>query len=465
MGRTGSRTTGLPYAELHCHSHFSFLDGASSPEELVSEAVRLGLTALALTDHDGFYGVVRFAEAARVHGLPTVFGSELSLDAPPVLGSARGAARTGTPDPSATHLVVLAADPIGYARLGTAIAESQLAGEKGYPRLSSDRLAELAGTDSRWTVLTGCRKGAVPAALAADGPMAARRALDDLVDRFGRQRVVVELWDHGHPSDVERNDALATLAAEAAVGLVVTNNVHYHRPTRRRLATTMAAVRARRPLEELDGWLPAAGTAHLRSGAEQARRFDRWPGAVEAADELGRRCAFDLRLVAPGLPPYPCPDGLDEMGLLRRLATEGATDRYGPRSAERVAGAWTQIDRELGVIDDLGFPGYFLVVHDIVAFCHRSGIYCQGRGSAANSAVCYALGITNADAVGLGRALPLSRTRGPAGYRPGHRKRPSRGGHPVRVRPSRSSPRRPGSQRHHVSAPISGARRSPGVGL
>ena len=300
MGRTGYRTTGLPYAELHCHSYFSFLDGASSPEELVAEAVRLGLTALALTAHDGFSGVVRFAAAARAHGLPTVF--------------ARGAARTGTPDPSATHLVVLAADPIGYARLGTAIAESQLAGEKGRPRLSSDRLAELAGTDSRWTVLTGCRKGAVPAALAADGPMAARRALDDLVDRFGRQRVVVELWDHGHPSDVERNDALATLAAEAAGGLVVTNNVHYHRPTRRRLATTMAAVRARRPLEELDGWLPAAGTAHLRSGAEQARRFDRWPGAVEAADELGRRCAFDLRLVAPGLPPYPCPDGLDEMG-------------------------------------------------------------------------------------------------------------------------------------------------------
>ncbi len=402
MSGPGSRTTGLPYAELHCHSHFSFLDGASSPEELVAEAVRLGLTALALTDHDGFYGVVRFAEAARVHGLPTVFGSELSLDAPPVVGSARGTARTGSPDPSATHLVVLAADPIGYARLGTAIAESQLAGEKGRPRLSSDRLAELAGTDSHWTVLTGCRKGAVPAALADGGPMAARRELDDLVERFGRQRVVVELWDHGHPSDVERNDALAALAAEAAVGLVATNNVHYHRPARRRLATTMAAVRARRSLEELDGWLPAAGTAHLRSGVEQARRFGRWPGAVEAAHELGRRCAFDLRLVAPGLPPYPCPDGLDEMGLLRRLATEGAVDRYGPRSAERVAGAWTQIDRELGVIDDLGFPGYFLVVHDIVAFCHRSGIYCQGRGSAANSAVCYALGITNADAVGLG---------------------------------------------------------------
>ena len=408
VDRTGTPTSCPSYAELHCHSHFSFLDGASSPDELVAEAVRLGLSALALTDHDGFYGVVRFAEAARTHGLPTVFGSELSLDVPVVRGpatrgSARsGAARTGTPDPAATHLVVLATDPVGYARLGTAIAESQLAGGKGRPRLSSDRLAELAGTDPHWTVLTGCRKGAVPAALTTDGPVAARRALDDLVDRFGRDRVVVELWDHGHPLDVERNDALAGLANAAGVGLVATNNVHYHRPARRRLATTMAAVRARRPLEELDGWLPAAGTAHLRSGAEQAHRFARWPGVVAAADELGRRCAFDLGLVAPGLPPYPCPDGLDEMGLLRRLATHGAADRYGPRGAERVVGAWAQVDRELEVIDHLGFPGYFLVVHDIVDFCRRSDIYCQGRGSAANSAVCYALGITNADAVGLG---------------------------------------------------------------
>ena len=407
VDRAPKDETGPPYAELHCHSHFSFLDGASSPDELVAEAVRLGLSALALTDHDGFYGVVRFAEAARAHGLPTVFGSELSLDVPSTNGSATHgsatrSARTGAPDPAATHLVVLATDPIGYARLGTAIAESQLAGGKGRPRLSSDRLAELAGADPHWTVLTGCRKGAVPAALEADGPAAARRALDDLVDRFGRDRVVVELWDHGHPLDVERNDALADLATAVGVGLVATNNVHYHRPARRRLATTMAAIRARRPLEELDGWLPAAGTAHLRSGTEQAHRFARWPGVVAAADELGRRCAFDLGLVAPGLPPYPCPDGLDEMGLLRRLATDGAADRYGPRDAERVVGAWTQVDRELGIIGELGFPGYFLVVHDIVAFCHRSDIYCQGRGSAANSAICYALGITNADAVGLG---------------------------------------------------------------
>ena len=389
----------VPYAELHCHSHFSFLDGASEPSELVAEASRLGLTALAVTDHDGFYGVVRFAEAARRHGLPTVFGAELTIDAP--------SPRTGSPDPPGNHLVVLAEGPDGYARLGTAITEAQLAGSKGHPRLSLDMLTGLyegaAGEGhAPWMVLTGCRKGAVPAALVSDGPSAARRVLDDLVARFGRDRVAVELWDHGNPIDAGRNEALARLAVSAGVTAVATNNVHHHDLSRRRLATVMAAVRARRSLEELDGWLPAAGSAHLRSGAEQARRFARFPGVVEVAAELGERCAFDLDLIAPDLPPYPCPDGLDEIGYLRRLAEAGAADRYGPRGSERVAGAWEQVDHELAVIGQLGFAGYFLVVWDLVQFCRRSDIYCQGRGSAANSAVCYAMGITNADAVGLG---------------------------------------------------------------
>ena len=253
----------VSYAELHCHSNFSFLDGASDPTELAAEASRLGLIALALTDHDGLYGAVRFAEAARHYDLPTVFGSELSLEA--------DGGRTGRPDPMATHLVVLADGVDGYARLATAITEAQMAGEKGRPRLSLDRLADLAGPwpgtpGDCWVVLTGCRKGAVATALEANGPTAARRAVDQLVDRFGRDRVAVELWDHGHPLDGERNDALARLASSAGVVAVATNNVHYHRPSRRRLATAMAAVRARRSLDDLDGWLPAAAGAHLRSG-------------------------------------------------------------------------------------------------------------------------------------------------------------------------------------------------------
>ena len=395
------------YAELHCHSNFSFLDGASHPEELAAEAVRLGLEALAICDHNGFYGVVRFAEAAGALGLPTVFGAELTLPPPPsspqpARRRRENLERPGPADPPGVHLLVLARDPRGYALLARAIGEGQLAGRKGAPRFDYDRLVELggAGTGDHWLILTGCRKGAVPRALAADGAPAARRALDRLTADFGAANVAVELWDHGLPGDPVRNEALAGLAADANLALVATGNVHHHSVDRRRLAAAMAAVRARCSLDEIDGWLPPAGRP-LRSGAEQAARFARWPDAVERAADLGLECAFDLQLVAPDLPPYPCPDGLDEMGYLRRLVAGGGARRYGERGAERVAGAWAQLDRELDVIGTLGFPGYFLVVWDIVEFCRRAGILCQGRGSAANSAVCYALGITNVDAVSL----------------------------------------------------------------
>jgi error-prone DNA polymerase len=164
----------------------------------------------------------------------------------------------------------------------------------------------------------------------------------------------------------------------------------------------MAAVRGRRSLDDMDGWLPAAASAHLRSGTEQARRFARYPGAVSGAAQLGRDCAFDLKLVAPNLPPFPTPAGHTEMTWLTHLTEQGAQHRYGPRHSPNHPRAYAQIDYELDMINQLGFPGYFLVVWDIVRFCNESSIYCQGRGSAANSAVCYALGITKADAVGLG---------------------------------------------------------------
>jgi error-prone DNA polymerase len=383
------RRGSVPYAELHCHSNFSFLDGASHPEELAEEAARLGLEALALTDHDGLYGVVRYAEAARVVGLPTVFGAELTLGV--------AAPQNGVADPMGHHVVALADGPAGYARLARAISVAQLAGEKGAPRAT---LAELAETGrGHWWVLTACRKGTVPAALLERGPAAAGRELQRLIEAFGRDRVAVELWDHGDPLDSARNDALAELAARHDVGCIASGNVHYATPAHRPLATALAAVRARRSLDELDPWLPAAGGAYLCSGAEMARRFARYPGAVERAAEIGRAAAFDLALVAPDLPPFPCPEDHTEMSYLRERVEEGATRRYGPRADTL---AWRTIDHELAVIEALGFPGYFLVVWDIVRFCAEKDIYCQGRGSAANSAVCYALGVTKADAVSLG---------------------------------------------------------------
>ncbi|MEM9653197.1 MAG: error-prone DNA polymerase [Actinomycetota bacterium] len=386
----------VPYAELHCHSSFSFLDGASQPEELAEEAARLDLKALAVTDHDGFYGVVRFSEAAKAVGLPTIFGAELTVEKLDI--------SQGQPDPDGSHLLVLARDPVGYGALARVISEAQLAGEKGAPRFTMSDLDRWV-TDAElehWLVLTGCRKGAVPRALDREGPAAAADALHRLIDRFGRRNVAVELWDHGAPLDSARNDAMVELAVRADVDLVATNNVHYAAPARRQLAAAMAAVRARRSLDEMEGWLNTAASAHLRSGDEQARRFARYPGVVERAAEIGLDCAFDLSLVAPELPPFPCPDGLSEMGFLRRLVEEGGLIRYGPRDAPYVRGAWDQLDKELDLIEHLGFPGYFLVVWDIVDFCNRNGILCQGRGSAANSAVCYVLGVTKADAVSLG---------------------------------------------------------------
>jgi len=411
--RAGTGT--VPYAELHCHSNFSFLDGASHPEELATEAARLGLETLAVTDHDGFYGVVRFSEAAAAVGLATAFGAEITITANTRVVRSEDdtltqvhtgqAPESHAPDPSGTHLLALADGPDGYARLSRALSQGHLAGEKGAPQFAFDDLADqLAG--HCW-VLTGCRKGAVPAALAAEGVDGARRELCRLAEAFGRDRVLVELWDHGDPVDGPRNDVLYELAGELGLGVVATNNVHYARPAGRKLATAVAAVRSRRSLAAIDPWLPPAAGAHLRSGEEQAARFARYPGAVERAAEVGRSAAFDLRLVAPNLPPFPCPPGFSEMAYLRQVTTEGALRRYGsrPRDAEDLslrARAWETIDHELDLIEELDFAGYFLVVWDLVEFCRRADIFCQGRGSAANSAVCYAIGITAADAVSLG---------------------------------------------------------------
>lgn len=380
----------VPYAELHAHSAFSFLDGASTPEELVSEAARLGLRAIALTDHDGLYGVVRFAEAARELGMRTVFGAELSLS---------DTSRTDVPDPPGPHLLVLARGPEGYRRLSRQIAAAHLAGgEKGKPRYDYDSLTEAAG--GHWHILTGCRKGHVRQALSTGGTDAAAVALENLVDRFGADRVSIELTHHGDPLDDERNATLAGLAPRFGVGVVATTAAHFAEPSRGRLAMAMAAIRARQSLDDAAGWLTPRGGAHLRSGDEMARIFAQCPDIVTAAADLGEQCSFELALIAPQLPPFDTPDGHTEDSWLRELTMIGAAGRYGPRAS--APAAYAQIERELDVISALNFPGYFLVVHDITQFCRRNDILCQGRGSAANSAVCYALGVTAVDPVANG---------------------------------------------------------------
>lgn len=387
----------VPYAELHAHSHYSFLDGASAPEALVAEAVHRQLDGLALTDHDGVYGAVRFAEAAEAYdrpstnpdrrGIRTCYGAELSLGL--------STPQQGVADPEGEHLVVLARGPEGYRRLCSALTDAHLTdgAEKGRPLYDLGRLSDTAA--GHWTVLTGCRKGAVRQALEHHGPDAAEREIRRLRELFGHDNVLVELTDHGHPGDAHRNAALAELAHHLRCPTVATNAVHYASPESFPLATAVAAVRARRSLEELDGWLPATPRAHIRSGAEMARLFRRFPGAVERTVEIADDCAFALRAATPRLPRQDVPEGHTEMTWLREKTWRGAAQRYPDLIAEGRA----RIERELATIEQLEFPGYFLIVDDIVRFARDRGILCQGRGSAAASAVCYALGITVIDPI------------------------------------------------------------------
>lgn len=399
----------VPYAELHAHSAYSFLDGASHPEELVEEAARLGLEAIALTDHNGFYGVVRFYEAAREWGIATVYGAELTLTAtrtdlapaPSLADSTDSAPRTGEPDPPGTHLLVLARGQEGYRRLSREIAAAHMAaGEKGILRYDLDALTAAAG--GHWQILTGCRKGQLRQALEQDlraggPPVRAEAALRDLVERFGAERVSVELTHHGLPADDERNAHLIALADRLGLPVVATTGAHFASPAQRHRAMALAAIRSRSSLDDMAGWLAPTGGAHLRSGAEMARLFADYPQAIANAVALARECAFDLKLIAPELPPFPVPEGHDENSWLRHLTMKGAAERYG--TPQQNPAAYRQIEHELAVITGMKFPGYFLVVHDIVMFCKNNGILCQGRGSAANSAVCYAIGITNVDPV------------------------------------------------------------------
>ena len=450
----------MPYAELHTHSNFSFLDGASHPEELAAEAARLGLSALALTDHNGLYGVVRFAEAARAFGLPTVFGAELTIT-----GVGVAPTRTGMPDPDGTHLVVLARDPEGYARLSRVIAEAHLAGgEKGKPIITLDALADRHG--GHWQVLTGCRKGALAAALTADGPAAAAQTLDQLIGRFGRDHLAVELWDHGNPIDTTRNDALAVLATERGVAPVATNNVHYATPARFPLATALAAVRARRTLGDLEGWLPSSATACLRGEAEQRRRFARWPGVVERAAELGRRVRVRPPPGGAASPRLPGARRAHRADLAGRAGPPGrhrpvrapggragargvgpARPRAGHHRRARVP---RLLPHRVGHRRLLPAPGHLLPGPGLGG--HLGGLlrprHHQRRRRRPRAAL---------------RALPLPGPRRAAGHRRRHRVGPTRGGHPVRLRALRPAARRPGGQRHHLPVPLGAPRRGQGA--
>ncbi|MDH3463678.1 MAG: PHP domain-containing protein, partial [Acidimicrobiia bacterium] len=344
------------YAELHCHTNFSFLDGASHPEDLIESAVELGYEALAVTDHDGFYGVSRFWQAAKATGLPVIYGVEIGLepgddgDPDPLktaetwdqlryarVKGAQGRLRRGrsvrahgtkpTDLPETDHLVLLAGSPAGYRGLSHLVTRAQLRGEKDHPIYSWLDLADAAG-NSDIHALTGCHAGAVPKAASAGDLAGTIREASRLRDLFG-PRLHIEMWHHAMPEDHGRNDLLWDVAQKLSLSTVASNQVHYHQRSDAYLSEVLAAIGGRRTLAAADGFRPASDERYLKDPLEMETRFRRYSGAVARSAELGRRRAFDLGLMAPQLPDFPMPGHFrGEMEFLEHLTWEGARDVY-----------------------------------------------------------------------------------------------------------------------------------------
>ena len=351
----------VPFAELHAVSSYSFLQGASEPEVMVERAVELGLSGLAVVDRDGFYGLMKFAESAARAGLPVVFGAELSLEPAP--------------------LTVLARDPEGYRRLSRLISQARMdAGEKDkvrYPPLAeiATRLQDHCLFLVGWQWLD---------------------RIDHLLERIKIDSIVLEYAYTMLPEDADRHSALDRFNNMRAIATA--------RPaaaTRAdtRLAAAKRALARRNCLEEAEPDAHPMGAGWLRSGEQMRQIFAHRPDLISETVEVLRQCTFNWDALAPNLPYFHVPEGHTQMSWLERLVWERAQVRYASRPPEIKERAWAQIRHELSVIEQLDFPGYFLIVCDLVDFCKSSTILCQGRGSAANSVVCFCLGITNAEPI------------------------------------------------------------------
>ena len=345
------------YAELHARSNFSLLDGASHPEELVEEAAALGYAALALTDRDGLYGVVRAHQAARDRGFRLIVGADITVE-------------------GGRLLTLLCQDRDGYANLSRLITKARLASPKGRAECRLDDVA-------------GAAKGLC--ALAAD-PVVAPTWRDLFGDAF-----YLELSNHLGPGDAERAAEVVRVAKRLAIPTVATNDVRYHAPARRRLHDVLVCTREKTTLDRAGRLLAANAERYLKPTAELEHLFAAHPGVLQRTLEVAARCRFSLDELAFRFPAFPLPEGETPQGLLTRLVKEGAARRYQPLGPKELA----KLAHELNLIEKLKLAGYFLIVWDIVRFCRERGILCQGRGSAANSAVCYSLGITAVDPVGM----------------------------------------------------------------
>jgi error-prone DNA polymerase len=351
----------MPYIELHASSAFSFLRGGSFPEQLAQVAAKLEIPAMALLDRNGVYGAQRFSVAAREHNVRPIIGCELSME-------------------DGSILPVLVENRAGYKNLCELLTQAHLRGEKGKCAVQWSEQPEFA-------------EGLV--ALFGSGNTNATDRARFLIDLFGRENVFVELQRHFIRGEDRINRELIDLARANRLPLLATNGVQYAKPYGREVMDVFTCIREHTHLDAAGKLLSQNAERHLKSDREMRAIFADLPEAIENTSRLAERLTFSLENLGYEFPEYPVPAGHTMDSFLRTIVWFGAQQRYASISAK----VKRQLEEELALITKLGFPGYFLIVWDIINFCREHNIMVQGRGSAANSALCYCLGITPVDPV------------------------------------------------------------------
>jgi error-prone DNA polymerase len=423
----------MPYIELHARSAFSFLEGASLPEELVATCAQHELPAMALLDTDGVYGAPRFHLAAQKLKIKAHIGAEVSC-APlhPVIRSGASAsrsealteskslprARRGAPYPQpakrveiprfvrndnamggpAFRLPLLVSTRTGYQNLCRLITKMKLRAQKGEGAVCKEELEEHS---QGLICLTGGAEGPLADALQRGGLDEARSQVDQLIAIFGPGNVYVELQRHFEREEESRNRAAITIARTLNLPLLATNGVYYATAKARELCDAFTAIRNHRTLSTAGRLLSRNSERFLKSAQEMQQLFADLPETISNTFALSSRLEFTLNDLGYEFPLYPVPEGETMNSFLHQKAWEGFHQRYGRAEPDMQTRARLQIEKELKLIEKLKLAGYFLIVWDLVRFCREQNILAQGRGSAANSAVCYSLGITAVDAVSM----------------------------------------------------------------
>jgi error-prone DNA polymerase len=390
------------YVEFHARSAFTFLEGGSIPEELMDVCAKLGMKAMALLDRDGVYGSARFHLAANKLDLKAHIGAETTVSSFefPVSSGTNEESTTRNSKPETRNLPLIVHNRVGYQNLCRLITRMKMRGPKNCdPSLSAATEADLREYSAGLICLTGDGRGPLAMALQNGGPQSAKAAVAKLVDIYGHDNVYVELQRHFNREEEARNQVAIAVARELDLPLLATNGVAYAVPERRQILDVFTCIRYHTTLDEAGSLLEANSERHLKSPKEMQALFADLPEAIANTLSLSNRIEFSLKDLGYEFPKYPVPDGHTINSFLRHLAEKGMEDRYSHAPADLRRRARRQMERELALIENLGLAGYFVIVWDIIRFCRGEDILVQGRGSAANSVVCYSLGITAVDPI------------------------------------------------------------------